>query len=202
MSKYTTQVRFICESKAGIVEPYTNISYTEIIERARPKIFNFSYPIWNENKRKELETNILKHFYTNEIGSETFGLWQLRLDDWMNSHMPYYNPLFEALDKQYEMFLTDDFSITSDENTEHSKASSTNGFNSNASSNSSSNTTQDDKNNTKENRDGNEHRILDHVEKGYRGRSLVSIMNDYMKENTNIYNCLYKDMEVLFMRLW
>ena len=74
VSKYTTQVRFICESKAGIVEPYTNISYTEIIERARPKIFNFSYPIWNENKRKELETNILKHFYTNEIGSETFGL--------------------------------------------------------------------------------------------------------------------------------
>lgn len=262
MSKYTTQVRFICESKAGIVEPYTNISYLEIIERARPKIFNFSYPIWNENKRKELETNILKHFYTNEIGSETFGLWQLRLDDWMNSHMPYYNPLFEALDKQYEMFLTDDFSITSDENTEHhdvntedrtknskvniggtnnsnytsnsnsngentnthtdtpqgsidnflagkymsdadhSKANSVNNFSSNASSNSNSNTTQDDKNNTKENRDGNEHRILDHVEKGYRGRSLVSIMNDYMKEETNIYNCLYRDMEVLFMRLW
>ena len=244
MSKYTTQVRFICESKAGIVEPYTNVSYSEIIERARPKIFNFNYPIWNENKRKELETNILKHFYTNEIGSETFGLWQLRLDDWMNSHMPYYNPLFEALDKQYEMFLTDDFSITSDENTEgtnnsnytsnsssngentnthtdtpqgsldnflagkymsdadHSKASSSNDFNSNANSSSNSNTTQDDKNNTKENRDGNEHRILDHVEKGYRGRSLVSIMNDYMKENTNIYNCLYRDMEVLFMRLW
>ena len=103
MSKYTTQVRFICESKAGIVEPYTNVSYLEIIERARPKIFNFNYPIWNENKRKELETNILKHFYTNEIGSETFGLWQLRLDDWMNSHMPYYNPLFEALDKQDEL---------------------------------------------------------------------------------------------------
>jgi hypothetical protein len=176
--------------------------------------------------------------------------------------MPYYNPLFEALDKQYEMFLTDDFSITSDENTEHhdvntedrtknskvnidgtnnsnytsnsnsngentnthtdtpqgsldnflagkymsdadhSKASSANDFNSNANSSSNSNTTQDDKNNTKENRDGNEHRVLDHVEKGYRGRSLVSIMNDYMKENTNIYNCLYRDMEVLFMRLW
>ena len=45
MSKYTTQVRFICESKAGVIEPYTNISYSEIIERARPKIFNFSYPI-------------------------------------------------------------------------------------------------------------------------------------------------------------
>lgn len=160
------------------------------------------------------------------------------------------------------MFLTDDFSITSDENTEHhdvntedrtknskvnidgtnnsnytsnsnsngentnthtdtpqgsldnflagkymsdadhSKASSANDFSSNANSNSNSNTTQDDKNNTKENRDGNEHRVLDHVEKGYRGRSLVSIMNDYMKENTNIYNCLYRDMEVLFMRLW
>ena len=77
-----------------------------------------------------------------------------------------------------------------------------NDFNSNANSSSNSNTTQDDKNNTKENRDGNEHRVLDHVEKGYRGRSLVSIMNDYMKENTNIYNCLYRDMEVLFMRLW
>ena len=85
---------------------------------------------------------------------------------------------------------------------DHSKASSANDFSSNANSNSNSNTTQDDKNNTKENRDGNEHRVLDHVKKGYRGRSLASIMNDYMKENTNIYNCLYRDMEVLFMRLW
>lgn len=262
MSKYTTQVRFICESKAGIVEPYTNVPYSEIIERARPKIFNFNYPIWNENKRKELETNILKHFYTNEIGAETFGLWQIRLDDWMNSHMPFYNPLFEALDKQYEMFLTDDFTITSDESTEHhdvntedrtknsniktngsnssnynsnssnneestaihtdtpqgsldnflagkymssadhANGSSSNTFNSNAGANSNSNTEQNDKNNVKENRDGNEHRILGHTEKGYRGRSMVSIMNDYMKENTNIYNRLYRDMNVLFMQIW
>lgn len=262
MSKYTTQVRYICESKAGIIEPFTNIPYSEIIERARPYIFNFYYPIWDNSKRKELETNILKHFYTNEIGQETFQLWQMRLDDWMNSYMPYYNPLFEALDKQYSMFLTDDFTITRDENTEHhdintedrtknssmsgsssnnstygsnSKANNeetnthidtpqgsldnflagkymsdadhntsngTNDFNSTGNSSGNTSSTQNDTNNTKENRDGNEHRKLEHLEKGYRGRSMVSIMNDYIEGKTNIYNRLYSDMEPLFMQIW
>ena len=262
MSKYTTQIRYICESKAGIVEPYTNVPYSEIIERARPYIFNFNYPIWDEAKRKELETNILKHFYTYEIGQETFGLWQLRLDDWMNSYMPFYNPLFEALDKQYEMLFTDNFTITSDENTEHhdinsedrtknstikgtnsnnstygsnssnksestnshtdtpqgslddflagkymseadhSTASGSNDFNSTSNANGETNTEQNDKGNTKENRDGTEHRILNHKELGHRGRTMASIMNDYMNDKTNVYNHLYRDMESLFMRIW
>ena len=43
-----------------------------------------------------LETKILKHYYTREIGLETVGLWKLKLDMKMNEIMPYYNKLYES----------------------------------------------------------------------------------------------------------
>lgn len=96
MSVFTTQVRFICESLAGLKEStgYENIA--QVIEGARVKIFSFPYPIYDENYRAVLETKILKHFYTQEIGLETYGLWKLKLDAKMNEIMPYYNQLYES----------------------------------------------------------------------------------------------------------
>lgn len=96
MSKYTTEVRFICESLNGfyVSEGYTNIS--KIIETARTQIFDFAYPIYDENYRATLETKILKHFYTREIGFESYGLWKLKLDAKMNEIMPYFNKLYES----------------------------------------------------------------------------------------------------------
>lgn len=96
MSKYTTEVRFICEQANGLTESkgYTDIN--TIITNAIPKIFNFTFPIFDENYRAVLENKILKHFYTREIGEETVGLWKLRLDTKMNEIMPYYNKLYRS----------------------------------------------------------------------------------------------------------
>lgn len=96
MSKYTTEVRFICETASGLGESkgYTDID--TIITNAIPKIFTFTFPIFDENYRTVLEKKILKHFYTREIGEETVGLWKLRLDTKLNEIMPYYNKLYRS----------------------------------------------------------------------------------------------------------
>lgn len=96
MSKYTTEVRFICETASGLGESkgYTDID--TIITNAIPKIFTFTFPIFDEKYRTVLEKKILKHFYTREIGEETVGLWKLRLDTKLNEIMPYYNKLYDS----------------------------------------------------------------------------------------------------------
>lgn len=96
MSKYTTEIRFICESLAGLDESVGYNDVATVIETARPKIFNFDYPIFDVNYKPILERKILKHFYTREICEETYGLWHLRLDAMMNEIMPYYNKLYES----------------------------------------------------------------------------------------------------------
>ena len=96
MSKYTTEVRFICESYAGLSESVGLSKTTEIIEKARPHIFDFDYPIFDDEYRKTLETKILKHYYTREIGFEVVGLWKLYLDEKLNLIMPYYNQLYQS----------------------------------------------------------------------------------------------------------
>ena len=96
MSKYTTEVRYICETSAGLGESvgYSNIGM--VIKNCLPKVFDFDFPIFDENYRSVLETKILKHFYTREICEETVGLWKLRLDTKLNEIMPYYNKLYKS----------------------------------------------------------------------------------------------------------
>lgn len=96
MSKYTTEVRFICESLAGELESQGNSKVKEIIENARVKIFDFDYPIYDSEYKGVLETKILRHFYTREIGAETYGLWKMWLETKMNEIMPYYNQLYKS----------------------------------------------------------------------------------------------------------
>lgn len=110
MSKFTTEVRYICETEAGLEESKGYNDVNEIISLARTKIFNFSYPIYDENYRSVLETKILKHFYTREIGLETVGLWKLKLDTKMNEIMPYYNQLYKSALLEFNPLWTDDYS--------------------------------------------------------------------------------------------
>lgn len=101
MSKYTTEVRYVCEFFAGNTESVGYSSIDEILEKSYNKIFDFSFPIFDENYRKPLCIKILKHYYTREIGEETVGLWKLRLNSRMNEIMPYYNKLYEAWAKEF-----------------------------------------------------------------------------------------------------
>lgn len=102
MSKYTTELRYICETKAGLNASVGDNDVEEVIAGARAEIFNFDYPIFSNEYKEPLESKILSHFYTREIGCETYGLWHLRLRNKMNEIMPYYNKLYESELFEYE----------------------------------------------------------------------------------------------------
>lgn len=96
MAKYTTELRHICESFAGLDHSVGYQSIKDVLDDSWDKVFDFDFPIFDENYREPLCKKILKHFYTREICEETVGLWQLRLDDRMNEIMPYFNKLYES----------------------------------------------------------------------------------------------------------
>lgn len=101
MSMYTTELRYICETMTD--EPLENFDNLKgvrridaIIDSSKGNIFDFDYPIFDEAYRGVLEKKIIRHYYTREIGAETFGLFQLYLADKMNEIMPYYNQLYAS----------------------------------------------------------------------------------------------------------
>ena len=101
MSMYTTELRYICETMTD--EPLENFDNLKgvrridaIIDSSKGNIFDFDYPIFDEAYRGILEKKIIRHYYTREIGAETFGLFQLYLSDKMNEIMPYYNQLYAS----------------------------------------------------------------------------------------------------------
>ena len=96
MSKYTTELRFICEHLAGKTDSVGYNKVSEVISAARPQIFSFQYPIFDVAYKPTLETKIIRHFYTREIALESYGLWKLHLEARMNEIMPYYNQLYSS----------------------------------------------------------------------------------------------------------
>lgn len=96
MSKYTTEIRFICETLNGQDTSSGYTSVNEILNNVHNKVFDFDYPIFDEDYRPVLEKKILKHYYTREIGYETYGRFKLALDAKMNEIMPYYNKLYNS----------------------------------------------------------------------------------------------------------
>lgn len=96
MSKYTTEVRYICETLAGLNESVGYADVEQVIKNCLPKVFDFNFPIFDESYRSILETKILRHYYTREIGLETVGLWKLKLSTKLNEIMPYYNKLYKS----------------------------------------------------------------------------------------------------------
>lgn len=83
-----------------MMETYTSdqssTSIADRIELARPKLFDFDYPIFDENYRKEFETHFIRNFYMREIGFETDGLFKFNLENWLVINMPFWNKMFES----------------------------------------------------------------------------------------------------------
>lgn len=113
MSKYTTEVRFICEEAAGLEESVGYNDVANVIAAAMNTVMP-SYPIFDESYRGVLNTKILEHYYTREIGFETVGLWKLKLHTKLNEIMPYYNKLYESANIEFDPLK--DFDITEDRN--------------------------------------------------------------------------------------
>lgn len=134
MSKYTTEVRFICEEKAGLKESVGYDKIEDVLKKSWKSIFYLNFPMFDEAYRKTLCTNILRHFYVREICSETAGLWIFWLNERMNRIMPYYNQLYKSellkFNPLYDVDLTTDSTNThygseNENNTDERKTKST-----------------------------------------------------------------------------
>ena len=125
MSKYTTEVRFICEQLYGLTESKGYDDVDAIVANACLRIFE-NFPIFDEEYRLPLEKKIIRHFYTREICAETVGLWKLWLNNRMNEIMPYYNQLYQSALLEFDPLHDTDYTVnhsgngTSEENFEGS----------------------------------------------------------------------------------
>lgn len=123
VSKYTTEIRFICEMAIPLWEQGDFTDIDKAIEAGRKQIFTFNYNLFDPLYKPVIETKFLRHFYTREIGQETIALWKLKLRDKWEMKLPYYNKLWESellrfnplYDVDYEIINTGDrFSKRSD----------------------------------------------------------------------------------------
>ena len=113
MSKYTTEVRFICEQMGGYSESQSGKNVEEVLNASWNKIFDSSWSIFDEAYRSVLCKKILKHYYTREIGAEVVGLWVMWLNRRMGEIMPYYNQLYESEKLKFEPLTDTDVITTS-----------------------------------------------------------------------------------------
>lgn len=98
LATYSMQIREYVEQVAKAKNPdsYILMNNRQKIEDARPVLFDFDYPIFDNAYRDGLETRIIRHFYMREMGFETEGLFKFALETKLNEIMPYYNKLFES----------------------------------------------------------------------------------------------------------
>ena len=223
MSKYTTEVRFICETFSGLDESKGCFNINEIIEQSRSKIFSFDYPIFDEKYRGVLETKILKHYYTREIGLETVGLWLHKLDVKMNEIMPYYNQLYNSCLLEFNPFYNTDFTTKRDIKT-NEKGNSKDETNSTTKewelysdtpqgsvknlenetylTNATKNTGNGNTLNKGETNVDNVQDYLETVKGKVGGENYSSLLEQYRKTFLNIDMMIIDDLSDLFMNIW
>lgn len=137
MSKFTTEVRWICESfvpELNWQSAYEHTGYGDVekaLQAGYEHIFDFEFPIFDESYREHLCKLILLHYYTREIAYETYALWKLHLRERLVAIMPKYNLLYaqEKLANPFDNIkhttVGEDTSHTKDNGKSHSKSNGT-----------------------------------------------------------------------------
>ena len=145
--KYTTEVRFICESKSGLSESKGFGSVDEVLNGSWNKIFTSKVSFFDEEYRGVLCKKILKHYYLREIGCETVGIWLLWMNTKLEEIMPYYNKLYESelikFNPMYDVDWNRKGNKTGNESGSGSRSTSGNNSGTNTQSGTSSNTRKD-----------------------------------------------------------
>lgn len=128
MSKYTTQVRFICETSANLTVSSGFNDIETVLDKSWDKIFS-DFSIFDEQYRPELCKKILRHYYTREICCETVARWKLFLCDKMKNIMPYYNQLYQSELLKIQPLVSVDRCVTHEGSKTEYKNTSRNGTN-------------------------------------------------------------------------
>lgn len=121
MSKYTTEVRYICESFKGQWVDGTDVSIIDRCIAAAREIFDeFNmeskfgadsvWTLYENILHPDVLPKILYHYYTREIGYETYGLWKQKINCLLKERYPEYKALYKSVDEEYGIF--DDVNYT------------------------------------------------------------------------------------------
>lgn len=215
MSKYTTEVRYICETYAGLRESVGFDRVEEVIQAAVPKVFSFDFPIFDEAYRNVLCVKILREFYTREICEETVGLWKLRLDQKLNKIMPYYNQLYKSELIEFNPLYDVDITRTHQGNRNENSNTNSNGTTYDLYSDTPQNglsgvdnenyLTSADKVTTNSNSGGQLNSLenyTEHVTGSNGGESFSKRLIDFRKTFLNIDQMIMNELEPLFFGLW
>lgn len=125
MSRYTTELRYICETYAGLEHSEGFNKIDEIVDAAEPKLFDFSYPQVDTVDYSRIHKKIMVEYYTREIGFETVGLFKLGLKRKLTAIMPYYNQLYETVDIKFNPLQDVDYTTTTSATNEGSRSQNT-----------------------------------------------------------------------------
>jgi hypothetical protein len=127
MASYTMQLREYIEQASQD----ETLPIKEQIEKGRPKLFDFDYPIFDESYKNVFETHFIRNFYMREIGFETEGLFKFNLENWLIINMPYFNKLFESELKPFDIFNNYKMDVTNKKTVDRDQTqdSTTNGNN-------------------------------------------------------------------------
>ena len=219
MSKYTTELRYIFESALGMSESAESKGVNEVIAEALPLVFDFDFPIFDEDYRSVLLTKIARHYWTREIGLETVGAWKMKFENFMNEQMPYYNQLYKSELLEFNPMY--DIDYTRSGNRDGESNANANAYNSSDSTNKYSDTPQNglspirsgeyltsasiDENSSSSNSTSNAtstEEYLERVQGKMGGTSFSKMLQDFRKTFLNIDMEIINKLEPLFMQIW
>lgn len=70
----------------------------DLAKYGRTTFFNFDYPLTENITKEQFETIILNNFIDRRIGFDTLTMFRIKLNVKLNSIMPKYNKMFDALE--------------------------------------------------------------------------------------------------------
>lgn len=118
MASYTMELREYLEMWS---QEEDGKSHSDIIEKGRPKLFSFDYPIFDKDYKKVFETNFIRNFYMREIGFETEELFKFQLETWLRINMPYWNKMFESELIEYDPLINSKVDVTANKEVDKSQ---------------------------------------------------------------------------------
>jgi hypothetical protein len=93
MASYTMPLREYIEMWSQDNE---DLPTRDVIEVGRPKLFDFDYPLFTPDYKKDFETRFIRNFYFTEIGFETEELFKFHLENWLQINMPFWNNMLKS----------------------------------------------------------------------------------------------------------
>ena len=124
MARYTLPLSNLIDTPSQFEE---GLTFDERLEKGRQWLFDFSYPYYDENTRKDFETHFIYHFYNREIGFETEQLFKFKLRTWLNLNMPYWNKMMETDDLIKEPLVNVNWTRTLDSGKDVNQANTVSG---------------------------------------------------------------------------